>query len=163
MTKLSKSPRKWLMILIISILLSGCAYRNAINRGNALAARGDWRGALAEYDKALRIDPDEEEAQKLRDQARPLAIKMALGDGQRSLSRQDYETAAMKNGSPFWGGVALLFICASFYHAHLGLQVVIEDYIGSHGARLVTIILVRAALILLGLIAALSVLRLMLA
>jgi hypothetical protein len=40
---------------------------------------------------------------------------------------------------------------------------VIEDYIGSHAARLVTIILVRGGLIVLGLIAALSVLRLMLA
>ncbi|MGB1146968.1 MAG: succinate dehydrogenase, hydrophobic membrane anchor protein [Alphaproteobacteria bacterium] len=88
----------------------------------------------------------------------PLMIFLVI-----TLIGEDYETAAMKIGSPFWGGVALLFICASFYHAHLGLQVVIEDYIGSHGARLVTIILVRAALILLGLIAALSVLRLMLA
>ena len=88
----------------------------------------------------------------------PLMIFLVI-----TLIGEDYETAAMKIGSPFWGGVALLFICASFYHAHLGLQVVIEDYIGSHGARLVTIILVRSALILLGLIAALSVLRLMLA
>jgi len=80
-----------------------------------------------------------------------------------TLIGEDYQTAAARLGSPLWGGIALLFICASFYHAHLGLQVVIEDYIGSHGARLATIILVRAALIILGLIAALSVLRLMLA
>jgi succinate dehydrogenase / fumarate reductase membrane anchor subunit len=88
----------------------------------------------------------------------PLMILLVI-----TLIGEDYATAVAKLGSPFWGGVALLFICASFYHAHLGLQVVIEDYIGSHAARLVTIILVRGGLIVLGLIAALSVLRLMLA
>ena len=76
---------------------------------------------------------------------------------------EDYATAATKIGTPFWGGVAILFVCASFYHAHLGLQVVIEDYIGNHAARLVTLLVLRGALIVLGLIAALSVLRLMLA
>ena len=88
----------------------------------------------------------------------PLMIFLVI-----SLIGEDYQTAVTRLGSPLWGGVALLFICASFYHAHLGLQVVIEDYIGSHGARLATIIFVRAALIILGLISALSVLRLMLA
>ena len=87
----------------------------------------------------------------------PLMIFLVI-----TLIGEDYETAAMKIGSPFWGGVALLFICASFYHAHLGLQVVIEDYIGGHAARLTLIILIRGALIILGLIAVLSVLRLML-
>ena len=80
-----------------------------------------------------------------------------------TLIGEDYATAAAKIGSPFWGGVAFLFICASFYHAHLGLQVVIEDYIGNHAARLATLLVLRGVLIVLGLIAALSVLRLMLA
>ena len=88
----------------------------------------------------------------------PLMILLVI-----TLIGEDYATAADKIGSPFWGGVAILFVCASFYHAHLGLQVVIEDYIGNHAARLVTILVVRGALIVLGLIAALSVLRLMLA
>lgn len=88
----------------------------------------------------------------------PLMIVLVI-----TLIGEDYATAAGKIGSPFWGGVAILFICASFYHAHLGLQVVIEDYINSHAARLATIIVVRGSLIVLGLIATLSVLRLMLA
>ena len=88
----------------------------------------------------------------------PLMILLVI-----TLIGEDYATAAAKIGSPFWGGVAFLFVCASFYHAHLGLQVVIEDYIGNHAARLMTILLVRGGLIVLGLIAALSVLRLMLA
>ena len=88
----------------------------------------------------------------------PLMILLVI-----TLIGEDYATAATKIGSPFWGGVAILFVCASFYHAHLGLQVVIEDYIGNHAARLVTLLVLRGALIVLGLIAALSVLRLMLA
>ena len=87
----------------------------------------------------------------------PLMILLVI-----TLIGEDYATAATKIGSPFWGGVAILFVCASFYHAHLGLQVVIEDYIGGHAARLTLIILIRGALIILGLIAVLSVLRLML-
>ena len=88
----------------------------------------------------------------------PLMITLVI-----ILIGEDYATAATKIGTPFWGGVAILFVCASFYHAHLGLQVVIEDYIGNHAARLVTLLVLRGALIVLGLIAALSALRLMLA
>ena len=88
----------------------------------------------------------------------PLMILLVI-----TLIGEDYATAATKIGSPFWGGVAILCVCASFYHAHLGLQVVIEDYIGNHAARLATLLVLRGVLIVLGLIAALSVLRLMLA
>lgn len=88
----------------------------------------------------------------------PLMIALVI-----MLIGEDYATAATKIGTPFWGGVAILFVCASFYHAHLGLQVVIEDYIGNHAARLATLLVLRGVLIVLGLIAALSVLRLMLA
>jgi hypothetical protein len=94
MTPRPKFARIVLVLLLSSFILGGCAYRNAINRGNELAARGDWRGALAEYERASRLDPDEEDTRKLRDSARPRAIQMALGDGQRALSRKNYESAA---------------------------------------------------------------------
>ena len=87
----------------------------------------------------------------------PLMIFLVI-----TLIGEPYDAVVAKLSSPLWGGVALLFVCASFYHAHLGLQVVIEDYIGGHAARLTLIILIRGALIILGLIAVLSVLRLML-
>ena len=87
----------------------------------------------------------------------PLMIFLVI-----TLIGEPYDAVVAKMSSPLWGGIALLFVCASFYHAHLGLQVVIEDYIGGHAARLTLIILIRGALIILGLIAVLSVLRLML-
>jgi len=47
--------------------------------------------------------------------------------------------------SPVGLGVMILFIGALFYHAVLGLQVVIEDYISAHGPRMVLIVLVQFA------------------
>jgi len=45
--------------------------------------------------------------------------------------------------SPFNGISTLLFIIISFYHAQLGLQVIIEDYISSHSTRLVGVLFTK--------------------
>lgn len=57
----------------------------------------------------------------------------------------DRATVAHWLGSPLNLGVMILFIGALFYHAVLGLQVVIEDYIHGHGSRMVLIVLVQFA------------------
>src|SRR5262249_16806143 len=46
-------------------------------------------------------------------------------------------------------GLAALLIVAMFHHAQLGLQVVIEDYVGHEAVKLAAIILVKAVAILL--------------
>ena len=48
-------------------------------------------------------------------------------------------------GSPFTLGALALTIVAVFYHAALGLQVVIEDYIHVKGAKLALIVLIQFA------------------
>jgi succinate dehydrogenase / fumarate reductase, membrane anchor subunit len=57
----------------------------------------------------------------------------------------------------------VLLIAATFYHAVLGLQVVIEDYIHNEALRLGLIIVVKAAAVVLGAAAIFAVLKLALA
>jgi succinate dehydrogenase / fumarate reductase membrane anchor subunit len=59
-----------------------------------------------------------------------------------------------------WVAVALvLLVIVVFYHAQLGLQVIIEDYISSHSKRTVTLLLTNLACLLLGTIGVISVLK----
>lgn len=51
------------------------------------------------------------------------------------------------------------FIAAAFYHASLGLRVVIEDYVAGEGVKIILIWLVNLGLVLLSLIALLAVFR----
>lgn len=53
----------------------------------------------------------------------------------------------------------LLLLFCTFDHAQLGVQVVIEDYIHGRGARIAAILLVKMTSVLLGVFAAVAVLR----
>lgn len=57
----------------------------------------------------------------------------------------------------------LLWILCAFYHTALGLQVVIEDYVGPEGRKIIGVWLVKLSFLLLGLAAAISVVRITLA
>lgn len=60
-----------------------------------------------------------------------------------------------------WNGVLFIALVATlFYHLQLGLQVVIEDYIHVEAKRLAVLLGMRAAVVLFGLLALLSVLKL---
>jgi succinate dehydrogenase / fumarate reductase, membrane anchor subunit len=48
-------------------------------------------------------------------------------------------------GSPFTLGALALTIVAAFYHAMLGLQVVIEDYVHTKGAKFALVIFIQFA------------------
>ena len=61
----------------------------------------------------------------------------------------DRAAAAAWLRQPVVLGLTALLIVAVFHHAQLGLQVVIEDYVGHEAARLVALILVKAAAIVL--------------
>jgi succinate dehydrogenase / fumarate reductase membrane anchor subunit len=64
--------------------------------------------------------------------------------------------------SPLSGGLMILLLVATFYHAMLGLQVVIEDYVHTEWKKLASLIVMRFFCILLGVIGVLSVLKIML-
>ena len=59
-----------------------------------------------------------------------------------------------------WVSVALvLLVIVTFYHAQLGLQVVIEDYVSSHSRRTMVLLLTNLSCLLLGTIGVISVLK----
>jgi succinate dehydrogenase / fumarate reductase membrane anchor subunit len=66
-----------------------------------------------------------------------------------SLIGADYATFAGWLGS--FGNALLmaLTVIALFYHAHLGMQVVLEDYVAGHGALVMALILTRFVLFIL--------------
>ena len=61
--------------------------------------------------------------------------------------------------SPISSALAVLLVVTAAYHALLGLQVVLEDYVADHGRRLATLLVVKFALVVAAVIGVLAVLR----
>jgi len=75
------------------------------------------------------------------------------------IAGSDYEQAILLLQNPFNAAILLLLIITGFWHAMLGVQVVIEDYVGSDWGRITTIMMVKAVLILLATLSALSLFK----
>jgi succinate dehydrogenase / fumarate reductase membrane anchor subunit len=76
------------------------------------------------------------------------------------LAGADYATTVRWFKSPFNASLMILLIVATFYHAALGLQVVIEDYVHHEGQKVAGILVVKGLALLLGLLAVVAVLKL---
>lgn len=70
-----------------------------------------------------------------------------------------YEEVQAWMASPMVAIATLLLIYATFYHATLGLQVVIEDYVHSKGMKFAALIAIKFALIAMGVASAFAVLK----
>ena len=44
---------------------------------------------------------------------------------------------------PIHATLMILFLAVTFHHTQLGVQVVIEDYVASHGLRLIAVVIVK--------------------
>ncbi len=78
------------------------------------------------------------------------------------LSMIGADHAAVKDwlSQPLPAVLTVLLIVATFHHAQLGLQVVVEDYVHNEAAKLTLIILIKFAALLLGALAVFAVLKL---
>jgi len=70
----------------------------------------------------------------------------------------DYAAMRAWLGSPITFGLMVLLIGATFYHAQLGLQVVIEDYIHHEGGKIALILLTKLTSLALALTAVVALL-----
>lgn len=78
-----------------------------------------------------------------------------------SLTGADYAAFRGWVGQPVNAGLLILLIVAVFYHAVLGLQVVIEDYVHSEGGKLALLLITKGLAVVLSLAALLSVLSIL--
>ncbi len=76
-----------------------------------------------------------------------------------SLVEADYQTAMNILAHPVNATVVVLFVAVGLWHASLGLQVVLEDYVANEGARLIAILAVKMAASVTAILAILSVLK----
>lgn len=76
-----------------------------------------------------------------------------------SLSGQDHAAFAAWVKNPVSATLLVVLVAATFHHAQLGLQVVIEDYVHHEGLKLGAIIAVKFAAVVLAGIGIVSVLR----
>lgn len=77
-----------------------------------------------------------------------------------SLAGADYATALAAMSSPFNAGMTIMLAGTMFYHAQLGLQVVIEDYVHNVALEFVLLLIVRLACLVAFLISAIAALKL---
>ena len=71
----------------------------------------------------------------------------------------DYDGAMALMANPFVAALLLLLVVVGFYHAGLGLQVVLEDYVSAEGTRLALILIVKMCLFVLAIVTLLSILK----
>lgn len=71
----------------------------------------------------------------------------------------DYTAATALISHPVNATVMLLSVGVGFWHASLGIQVVLEDYVSHEGVRLAALIIVKMAAIALASLSAFSILK----
>ena len=79
-----------------------------------------------------------------------------------TLAGADYASAKAAMSTPFNAGMAILMAGSMFYHAQLGLQVVIEDYVHLPVLEFVLLLIVRLVCLVAFLISAIAALKLVL-
>ena len=88
----------------------------------------------------------------------PLALWFVVSVA--GMAGMGHEEAKDWVGSPAVTVLLVLLVAATFWHAQLGVQVVIEDYVHGEGCKLAALIAVKFAAVLLAVATIVAVLRL---
>ena len=75
------------------------------------------------------------------------------------LTRTDHATLIDFFKAPINAVLMAILIIFSFYHAALGLQEIVEDYVHGKFAKLVTLLVIKFGLLLLGTITVLAIVK----
>lgn len=76
-----------------------------------------------------------------------------------SMTTLDYMAAIGWLQTPMTSILLILFVFALFYHAQLGMQVVIEDYVGNEALKITSIILLKFVMLFAGLAGIVAILK----
>jgi len=76
-----------------------------------------------------------------------------------SMTTLDYMAAIGWLQTPMTSTLLILFVFALFYHAQLGMQVVIEDYVGNEILKITSIILLKFIMVFAGLAGIVAILK----
>ncbi len=91
----------------------------------------------------------------------PLVVWFAIA--MLSVSRADYPTLQHWMSHPVNAGLLIALLVAMFYHAHLGMQVIYEDYVRPECRKFIAVLVTQFILFLLGAISVVAVLKIALA
>ncbi|MFZ1828140.1 MAG: succinate dehydrogenase, hydrophobic membrane anchor protein [Candidatus Competibacteraceae bacterium] len=80
-----------------------------------------------------------------------------------SVSHADYETFQRWLSHPVNAGLMVALLATMFYHAHLGMQVIYEDYVRPESRKFIAVLATQFILFLLGAISIVAVLKIALA
>ena len=76
-----------------------------------------------------------------------------------TMTTLDYMAAIGWLQSPIISVLMILFVIALFYHAQLGMQVVIEDYVGNEAVKITSIIILKFVMLFAGLASIVAILK----
>lgn len=72
-----------------------------------------------------------------------IPLTLWFGFSVAMLPEANYATVVSWLQSPFNAVMMVLIVIVGFQHAHLGMQVIIEDYIADHGKRMMAVLTVK--------------------
>ena len=86
-------------IVVAGVMLSGCATTSAVRRGQQAEQRQDYDVAVVEYTRAVREDPDDQDARTGLDRARLRASQDHFRAGRRLAATGKLDQALVESSS----------------------------------------------------------------